>query len=207
MSTTARKRLSREESRELTRQRLLEAAARVIPEKGFQAASVEDIAEAAGFSRGAFYSNFRNKDELLIALLQSVKDEKHEALRRIFAEGSNNEELADKVRDFYAGICSGDDRFMLWTEAKMHAVRCEEFREMMRDLERQQLEQITAFVRQYCDQMNGECPARHAEIARGLMALTDGMAFAKLLDPERVGEQDMESVLSLFFEQVVRPRD
>jgi hypothetical protein len=39
------------------------------------------------------------------------------------------------------------------------------------------------------------------------MALTDGMAFAKLLDPERVGEQDMESVLSLFFEQVVRPRD
>ena len=65
----ARKRLTREESRDQTNQRLLEAAAHVIAKKGFAAASVEDIAAHAGYTRGAFYSNFKSKSDLFIALL------------------------------------------------------------------------------------------------------------------------------------------
>jgi AcrR family transcriptional regulator len=49
-----RKRLSREDSREQTLQRLLDAAEKLIARKGLDAASVEDIAAAAGYSRGAF---------------------------------------------------------------------------------------------------------------------------------------------------------
>lgn len=207
MSNAARKRLTREEAREQTRQRLLDAAARLFPEKGFQATSVEDITEAAGYSRGAFYSNFKNKDELFIALLQSIKDEKHEALSGILAGGGDRRELGDKVRDFYANLCSDDDQFMLWSEAKMHAARCEEFQGMMRELERQKLAQITVFVQRYCEQMNDDCPAPHGDIARGLMALADGMAVARVLDPERVDSARMRDVLRLFFEQVTRPLD
>ena len=53
--------------REITRQRLLDAALEVIAERGV-ASSVEDICERAGFTRGAFYSNFPNKGALLLAL-------------------------------------------------------------------------------------------------------------------------------------------
>src|ERR1700733_1904981 len=65
-----RKRLSREDSREQTTQRLLDAAQKLIARKGLDAASVENIAAAAGYSRGAFYSNFSSKDDLFIELLR-----------------------------------------------------------------------------------------------------------------------------------------
>jgi AcrR family transcriptional regulator len=55
--------------RERTRERLLDAAAQVFAHVGFGAASVEAIAEAAGFTRGAFYSNFESKEQLFVALI------------------------------------------------------------------------------------------------------------------------------------------
>src|ERR1035441_1726715 len=63
------RRLTRRESRDATRARLIAAAEKIFIRFGFDASSVERIAEAAGFSRGAFYSNFQNKDELFIAVL------------------------------------------------------------------------------------------------------------------------------------------
>lgn len=62
-------RLSREESRRQTRDRLLTAAAQVFAQSGFNGASVEDIAEAAGYSKGAVYSNFDSKEDLFLALI------------------------------------------------------------------------------------------------------------------------------------------
>jgi AcrR family transcriptional regulator len=59
-----------------TQERLMAAAARVFAERGIIGASVEEICEAAGFTRGAFYSNFADKDELVLALIrQSIKDQ------------------------------------------------------------------------------------------------------------------------------------
>lgn len=62
-------RLSREERQQQTRQRLLDAAVATFSQRGYHAASVEEIAEAAGFSKGAVYSNFASKEELFLALL------------------------------------------------------------------------------------------------------------------------------------------
>ena len=64
-----RTRLTREESRALTRSRVLAAAAEVFAESGFHAASLEDVAERAGYSIGAVYSNFRSKDDLFLSLM------------------------------------------------------------------------------------------------------------------------------------------
>jgi AcrR family transcriptional regulator len=57
-------------TRDDTREKLFEAAARVFEEQGIGGASIEIIAAAAGFTRGAFYSNFKSKDELIIAMLE-----------------------------------------------------------------------------------------------------------------------------------------
>src|SRR5215212_7121771 len=57
-------------TRDDTREKLFEAAARVFEEQGIGGASIETVAAAAGFTRGAFYSNFKSKDELIIAMLE-----------------------------------------------------------------------------------------------------------------------------------------
>ena len=80
----ARKRLSRQESMEATRARLIEAAERTFIRKGFDDASVEEISETAGFSRGAFYSNFENKDEVFLAVVDRRRPQIVSALEDIF---------------------------------------------------------------------------------------------------------------------------
>jgi AcrR family transcriptional regulator len=64
-------RLTREESQARTRARLLESAVRVVATEGYEGASIDKIAEAAGYSKGAFYSNFSSKEELFLELLES----------------------------------------------------------------------------------------------------------------------------------------
>src|ERR1043166_1030598 len=69
MPATTTTRLTREQSRQLTRTRLLEAAEALFIERGFNGTSVEEIAERAGYTRGAFYSNFDDKDDVFLAVL------------------------------------------------------------------------------------------------------------------------------------------
>src|SRR5918994_4583948 len=66
---SAPRRLTRKEKQAETRRKLLDAAERVFLRKGLQGSSVEEIAAEAGFTRGAFYSNFKSKDELFVELL------------------------------------------------------------------------------------------------------------------------------------------
>jgi AcrR family transcriptional regulator len=81
-----RTRLTREESRALTRSRVLAAAGEVFAEQGFHAASLEEVAERAGYSIGAVYSNFRSKDDLFLSLMTDRLRAFEDGLAAAFAE-------------------------------------------------------------------------------------------------------------------------
>lgn len=63
-------RLTREQSQALTREKLLSSASEVVARDGYSGATIERIAEEAGFSKGAFYSNFTNKEDIFLQLLE-----------------------------------------------------------------------------------------------------------------------------------------
>src|SRR3954470_10390512 len=67
----SRRRQPKGDKRDRTRAKLLEAARSLIREKGYEHTTLEDIAESAGMTTGAIYGNFRNRDELFIALGQT----------------------------------------------------------------------------------------------------------------------------------------
>jgi len=75
---SARRRLTREETRQQTRQRLLDAAASVFNRLGYNGASLDAVAEAAGYTRGAVYSNFATKADLFMALLERYVERESE---------------------------------------------------------------------------------------------------------------------------------
>ena len=116
--------------RDLTRQRLLDAAAEVFAEVGLDAASVEAICERAGFTRGAFYSNFDSKDELFLELAGRVAGERVAAVRARVAELETTGDLDSAPTDASAMIqqvldISADDRLgiLLMSEIRIRALR------------------------------------------------------------------------------------
>jgi AcrR family transcriptional regulator len=80
-----RKRRTQAERREETREQVLAAAGRVFAKRGFHGTSLEAVAEEAGFSRGAVYYNFADKEELFLDLLDRRCAERAQDLRELFA--------------------------------------------------------------------------------------------------------------------------
>jgi len=66
-----RQRLTRKEQQARTRAGLMDSAARVFSRRGLERASVDEIAEDAGFTKGAFYANFTSKEEIFLAMLDA----------------------------------------------------------------------------------------------------------------------------------------
>ncbi len=107
-----RKRLSREDSREQTTQRLLDAAQKLIARKGLDAASVENIAAAAGYSRGAFYSNFSSKDDLFIELLRRDHQKATAELNALRSSELSIDEVQGRARDIYGQMFRDNESFL-----------------------------------------------------------------------------------------------
>jgi AcrR family transcriptional regulator len=126
----AQTRLTRPEQQARTRAALLDAGGRVFVERGFQGSSVEAIAAEAGFTRGAFYSNFSSKEELFAELLQ----ERVYALYAEMAARSTEPDTRTSPRETGEQLAAIQDApggrwmFRLWLELLAHAGRDAEFR-------------------------------------------------------------------------------
>lgn len=128
MTSSARESAPVSARRAQTRQRLMAAAVTVFAEKGVAGASVEELCEAAGFTRGAFYSNFESKDELCFALLQGVADGAMAALRvaldGIGPEPATVPELVDTAVDTFLATQAQDRAAaLLLKELELYALR------------------------------------------------------------------------------------
>src|SRR5689334_19702319 len=88
-----KKRLTRAESQAQTRERILEAARRLVVRQGFGGASIRDIAAEAGFSQGAFYSNFPDKETVLLELLRQHMAEDVAQITMMLDEGRSGEDI------------------------------------------------------------------------------------------------------------------
>lgn len=203
-TSSGRQRLSREQSREQTRQRLLEASHAMFVQKGFTLASVEDIAAAAGYTRGAFYSNFSDKTELFFELLRRESAEIDLEFHRMFqAPMMDPVELQEKIVGYYSTLYRDDMCSQLWMEAKIVAMRDEKFRATLSIFLRERHVQIAEFVEAFARLTGVPSVAPAHQIAIGLMALCEGVCFAHRCDPERIDDNTAEAVLSLFLKAAI----
>jgi AcrR family transcriptional regulator len=199
-----RQRLSREQSREQTRERLLEAAHAVFMQQGYAQTSVEDISAAAGYSRGAFYSNFDDKTQLFFELLRREGETIDRGFERLLDGGLTAPgALRDALATQYSALYRDDKCSLLWMEARIVALRDEKFRSQLDAFLEERYSQITRFVQAYC-QLTGIAPtAPPREIAIGLMALCEGVSFSYRCVPHIVDGKTAESVLAWFLKAAV----
>lgn len=175
----ARKRLSRQESKEATRERLIEAAEKIFVRKGFDDASVEEISEAAGFSRGAFYSNFEDKDEIFLALMDrrpQAMSAQADSFRRI----SDPAERATAVREWISSQWQQRDFIALRMEFSRRAARNRRARKHLADFWRREVAAYASFIAQYCAASDITPTDRHESIVLALLAVVFGLGVVAI---------------------------
>ncbi|QWF37169.1 TetR family transcriptional regulator [Bordetella hinzii] len=196
-------RLTREQSREQTRQRLLDAAQELFLSQGYSASSVEDIAAAAGYTRGAFYSNFSSKAEMFLELLRRDHEHMIGKMRVIFEAQPGRAQMEEQVLRFYSQHFRDNSCFLLWIEAKLQAARDPDFRVGFIAFMREQRAAITEYARQFSALAGTPLSMPPEHLALGLIALCDGVQFSYAFDPQAVSAEMAENVLAEFFRRVV----
>jgi AcrR family transcriptional regulator len=194
----ARKRLTREESKELTRLRLIEAAERLFIRRGFDDASVDEISETAGYSRGAFYSNFDSKEQVFLAVIDRRRPK---ALDEILQRMSEPVERIAAVRNWFANQWRLKDFIALRMEFSRRAFRDRSVRTHLAELFRQELKTYSASVgRALC--AKDEVAAERPEIVvLVLLAAALGLGILAVdTDPER--EQMYAEAAGLLFDRM-----
>jgi AcrR family transcriptional regulator len=136
--TEPRVRRSREATRKETRRRLLDAAFHAFVRRGYEATSVEEIAEAAGYSRGAIYSNFRDKDELYVTVLEERMGQKLEEIRLAAGSATDPVERMRALRESFVNERE-DATAILYAELQLAAARHAELRRRLRAMFERQL--------------------------------------------------------------------
>ena len=137
------KRLTRAEAKARTRERLLAAAARIFARKGYAGATVEEIAEAAGYTIGALYAHFGGKQEMFLELMSSRANRRRTAVAEIL-RADDGRDPVDALAEYLERTGSPDpDLMALRAEFWLYAVRNPD---AMGALTAQRREQVDALV-------------------------------------------------------------
>jgi AcrR family transcriptional regulator len=206
--TSGRRRSRREERKEETRAELIQAARKVFARRGFEGASLVEVAEEAGFSTGAIYWHFTGKDDLFLAVFEDFAAERMRSAAESDEQQSLREApLPERARAFADQWMARERRepefLLLWLEFLLHAQR--------KPALKAEFAQRVAFGRlaaaRFLDReakADGvELPLPVDEVAAALRELGIGLALARLVDPDGIPARLFGDFVESYFEMIV----
>jgi AcrR family transcriptional regulator len=200
-------RLTRSEQQARTRADLVDAAEQVFAERGFHGASVQAIAASAGYTRGAFYSNFGSKEELFAELLQRRVYGRYRemAARAAGAEPPTLREVGEQLADIQDEAGAGP-LFRLWLELLAHAGRDDAFRTSVREFWRGTRAGSAAALGAAFEAAGERPPVPLDRLATAMIALDIGLAIQHFADPDEVPASAYPDLYELLFGPHAPPR-
>jgi AcrR family transcriptional regulator len=174
----------------------MQSAAKIFARRGLDQASIDEVAADAGYTKGAFYANFKSKEELFLAMLDERFAERLAELDRILAgDGSPAEKAREGGQSFVRYLEADREWQRLFFEFAAYAARNEDFREELVTRYRTLRERMAeAFSRRV-----GKDSASAGRVATMLFAMGNGIALEKLLEPEAVPDDLYPAMLAIFF--------
>jgi AcrR family transcriptional regulator len=192
-------RLSRKEKQARTRSSLMRSAAHIFCKRGLEGASIDEVAEDAGYTKGAFYANFRSKQELFLAMLDDRFEQRIEEADRAFAEeGSPPEQARQAAGDYARAFRADPGAERLFFEFASHALRDEDFRQELLTRFATLRDRLERVYQRRTDEYGLKLDIPMERIVRMVFAMTDGWALWQLLDPDGVDEDLFETMMEIF---------
>ena len=191
-------RLTRAESKQRTRARLLAAASSVFRERGYRRASVEEVASEAGYTVGALYSNFTGKDDLLLALLEQEIGAIVERIRGAIGE---EEGAIEKLRrgslEWIAILDEKPELYVLLIESWTLWVRDPELRPQHAQRFAGLRQAIGGLIETQSRQAGISLRVPTEQVGAAVVALADGLALQRLADPKAIPDDLLASLLGM----------
>jgi AcrR family transcriptional regulator len=191
-----------------TQDRLMDAATALFAEKGVLAASVEEICERAGFTRGAFYSNFESKDELLLALVQR----KREAILKAATDAIDSipdepiepqtlDEIIKQALLIFQATHPIDEQWLLArSEIRLHALRNPSVRQAVRLVDSSLDELLIEAIQAVVDRHGVVMTVPPGQLVILLTAYQEALATSAML----TGENSFEPLIAERSAQLIR---
>ena len=175
------------ERRSRTREQLLDAAGAVFAARGYHAATLEQIAERAGVSKGSVYYNFASKHELFVTLLSERIAQRLGDVREALGDPAPGEPPAHAAGVSFLGAVSADPRWgPLFFEFVAQAARDDEVRAAFAAWLSQTREALAALIRQRLHALGHEPALPPERLAILVSALANGMLIEHIFDPRGV---------------------
>jgi len=168
-------RWTRERRRELTRQALLDAAEDSFARRGFNGASLDEIADAAGYTRGAITFNFGSKEDLFLAVIERHNTQLLGAYARLLDVRTSSADLGD-ISELWERLEAKDvTSLCLVMELRLFALRNPEAREKVARFERHTEETIARFIKEQTAAAGIELAVDAEDLAAILYGATYGL--------------------------------
>jgi AcrR family transcriptional regulator len=178
----------------------MHSAAKIFAERGLQHASIDDVAENAGFTKGAFYANFKNKEELFLAMLDERFTQRIEQLERLISGEGTDEEKASRAGEDFTAMLSADPEWQrLFLEFSAYAARNEEFRVELVTRYRWMRTRIAAALQAKAEEIGAESAIPFEQISMMTCAMANGVALERLLEGSEIPDELFGTMLTVFF--------
>ncbi len=184
----------------MTRSLLLSAAEQVFARVGYEKAQVEEIAEAAGFSKGALYAHFKSKEELFLALYETKTASSLANLRHALDAAPTRAGKVAAFRSFYINLSREKDWALITLEVKLFIRRHPEVRDRLRQVD----EHVGETIEGAFTELFGK-PARAAGEALG--GIFSVLVLEAGLEPDVLSERKMKGMLGTIFDALLGLRD
>ena len=181
--------LTREQKKAVTRGRLLDAAGAVFARQGFAGATLDDVADEAGLTKGAVYSNFASKDELMIALLDTRLEEPLVAIADTVPHQGSTEDQARQADELMTRLYTQEhEALLLGIEFNVYLARNPEVASRFTHRYEARRAAMAAEIERRAAEHGIDLPLGTEELTTGLFALAQGIALERVIAPHHVPE-------------------
>jgi AcrR family transcriptional regulator len=207
MTAMAIEKLTPERRRELTRTALIEAARQVFVRRGFTGASLDEIAETAGFTRGAIYKNFADKEELFLAVFDQINERVLNAFAQMLEQGVSAAFDAHALAKMWAKLIADTDLLTLELEFRLYEIRNPSARERADAQRRRNRELVTRFIEDNTAALGITLKLPADTVAGILLSTSEGFAHASQVDQNEVAlyEAFLELIIPAIFTEAPTP--
>lgn len=188
-------------TRDEVRDRILDAASKVFAAEGFAGATIDAIGQAAGFTKGAVYSNFESKDELFLALLDREFEQRGEqiAIALDRSDGDTAAAAREVSRSVLDSVRDHSDYYVLLVEYWLRAQRDPQLRERLIERRRAAADQALHIV-ESTDTVPGD--RRLTDIAQLVVTLNLGVAMEEVLRPGTINPDLLAQLVTALLESI-----